>query len=164
MKKINSDIKIKDNPLFNVKIGTTDKKNFNVVYIEGKCYITPTEETESYDDKIKKIEDELKKYIKAYFFKRGNYKEKALDLFSPMVIFDVAGERASVGKETCFTIQIYYRRRNNLFSEINGGFKTYAEHIPSVEINKASIMSDVKNIFEKNGFLITKKVKSRKNA
>lgn len=164
MKKINSEIKINDNPLFNVKIGTTDKKKFDVIYIEGKCYITPIEITESEDlsENIKKIEDELKKYIRGIFFARSSYTEKIFDEFSPLIIFDVAGERAAIGKETCFTIQIYYKRRFDAFHEFSDGFKRYVEFLPAKEINNLSTMAKVKDIFDKNDFLITKKVRARK--
>lgn len=166
MKKINSEIKISDNPLFNIKIGTTDKKKYDVIYIEGKCYITPVLATipKDFSENIKKIEEELKKFIRGVFFARSSYTEKIFDEFSPLIIFDVAEDRATIGKETCFTIQIYYKRKFDAFNEFSDGFKRYAEFIPSKELNSLSTMANVKDIFDKNGFIITKKVKSRKNA
>lgn len=62
MRKINSEKKI-ENDKFNLRIGTTDRMNPLVVYIEGRTFISPEEEKESYNRDIYEIKRALKNSI-----------------------------------------------------------------------------------------------------
>ena len=62
MKRIKSESKFQDND-FKIKIGTMDKKNPEVVYIELGSYISPKEEKETYKPYISRIEKKTKSLI-----------------------------------------------------------------------------------------------------
>ena len=64
MKKINSEIKFNDG-IFKVKIGTTNKKHPDIIYIEIGTYISPNEEKKSYKNDVFSLDSEMRKYLDA---------------------------------------------------------------------------------------------------
>lgn len=140
MKKINSEIKI-DNSLFKIKIGTTDKKNPNVIYAEIGSYISPIEDMDIYTPSIEEIEKNAKKYLTDLLNKNESYENDFI------FISDIADERITKGKRSYIEMQIFVKPKLGLkckkFSEISDKFK-----MECVE----KILPVIENAIKTNGF------------
>lgn len=114
MKKINSEVKI-NNDLFKVKIGTTDKKNPEIVYIEIGCYISPNEDGE-YGPVIDGIEKKTNNFISKIVGPNTMCEKDYI------FIFNVAEERITKKKKSYMEIQVFLKLINEFknvkFSEI----------------------------------------------
>ena len=62
--RLNTEKKL-EHDSFNLKIGTTNKLNPAVVYVEGKAFISPEEERDDYSKDISEIKHGLRKSISA---------------------------------------------------------------------------------------------------
>ena len=141
MKKIKSESKFQDND-FKIKIGTIDKKNPEVIYIELGSYITPKEEMESYKPCISKLEREAKSLI-------GDIIQKS-DMCKNDFIFvsDIADERITMNKKSYFELQLFIKPLENIknvckFTELT---KKFNENCVS------EIVPCVKQCITNNGF------------
>lgn len=145
-KKINSELKI-DSDYFNIKLGTTDKKNPSVVYIDCGCYIEPTASKESIQDNIHLLEEELKSKIDGIFFLR-TFKEKNDAIY----IFETAEDRLEVGKKSYLSIQLFWKPSNI------GAYPKFTDYKNWVEMGHfhKENMEFFKRVFEKNHFNVYK--------
>ena len=101
-RKINSEIKY-DNNTFKVKIGTTDKKSPNVIYLEIGTYITPNEYKMSYSDDIFNFEKNIKKELKNCNI-GGDY----------IMVIDVADERITTNKKSYMELQLTVKSKYDI--------------------------------------------------
>ena len=140
MKKINGEVKI-ENDLFKIKIGTTDKKHPEIIYIEIGSYVSPVNEKETYKTDIETIEKSTKKFLTELF--RSNTLCESNFIF----VSDVADERITKGKKSYMEMQIFVRPKAELkckkFSEI-------AEKMNLSCIS--SILPTIENTIKSNGF------------
>ena len=91
--RLNTEKKI-ENDRFEIKIGTTNKLNPVVIYVEGKAFITPSEENVDYSQDISEIKHALRRAISDSL--SGN------DIFDKKFILDfqVATNGINVGKKS----------------------------------------------------------------
>ena len=138
-KKINSEIKIQD-PEFKIKIGTTDKKNPNILYIQIGTYIKPNNKKISYNEDITYIDKISKNYFKEKF--------KNSDIYSKNFIFvtDVADERINVKKKSFLEMEIHLKRIN----KNNESFIAVSKELYNYCIN--DFVYTLKETFTHNGF------------
>lgn len=61
--RLNSEKKI-PNDIFNIKIGTINKKRPSVIYLDGSTFISPLLDKEDYTDDVKEIKCELDNIVK----------------------------------------------------------------------------------------------------
>lgn len=101
----NSEKKIENNKV-NLIIGTTNRKNPLVIYVNGKTYISPTVERDSY------LQDVLD--FKKFFKKTIIEELKSTSIFSEDIIFDyqVPSLRIKDNKKTCLTFQFLMKQNN----------------------------------------------------
>lgn len=119
MKKINSEKKI-DNELFNVIIGTTDKKNPEVIYFEIWLYITPTTKQNTYVNQIEKIEKTIKNNLHEIIDNSDLCKQDFI------MVQETAVDRIIDGKKSYIGFQIFVKPKNiskyKKFSEVTDKF------------------------------------------
>lgn len=115
MKKINSEVKI-SNDIFKIKVGTTDKKNPEIVYFEIGCYISPRNFLESYSQSIEKIEKSIKNDLSSILC-TSELCEKDF-----IFVSDVADIRILKNKKSYMEIQLFVKPKKSIkckkFSEI----------------------------------------------
>jgi hypothetical protein len=139
MKKINSETTI-ENDLFKIKIGTTDKKNPEIIYIEIGCYISPNEEKE-YGPIIDDIEKGINNFI-GEMVGPNSICEKDY-----IFIFDIAEERITKKKKSYMEMQIFLK----VIKEIRSlKFSNIVEKFKEEYISK--ILPVVKMYLNNNGF------------
>ena len=122
-KKIHSEIKFSD-PDFNIKIGTTNKKKPEVVYVQIGTYLKPNEDKNTYYEDIKIFDKLSKNYLSNKLKNSSKYNKDFI------LITDIADERMNINKKSFLEIQIHLKR----YLEKDMTFKTltndlYSEHI-----------------------------------
>ena len=140
--RLNTEKKI-ENDSFEIKIGTTNKLNPVVIYVEGKAFITPSEENTDYSQDISEIKHALRRAISDSL--SGN------DIFDKKFILDfqVATNGINVGKKSFMSFQFLLRQKNETPLKL-----TEIKEISENEvINIANILRDSINC---HGFSISK--------
>lgn len=127
-KLINSEQKYQ-NSNFKIKVGTVNKKNPDVVYIQLGTYITPTGAKDSFSEYIYSFNKETKQYISNLIKEKNNcYKEFIL-------ITDIADERIAKNKKSYLDLQIFIKPildKKTIFKNIaNEIYNDYAINIMS---------------------------------
>lgn len=104
--RLNSEKTIANN-YFKVKIGTTNKVNPQVVYVEGKTFIKPINEKEDYNKDVIELKRAFNKTIQKYL--TGD------KVYIPKYIFDfqVAQSGISTQKKSFLTFQFLLRQRTD---------------------------------------------------
>lgn len=141
MKKIKSESKFQDES-FKIKIGTMDKKNPEVIYIELGSYIPPIEEKKSYKPNISNIERETKSVVSAILQESGLCKSDFI------FVSDIADERIAKDKKSYLEMQLFVKpldsvRESGKFSELSEKFN---------EECVSKIVPCVKQYITENGF------------
>ena len=151
IKKINSEYSIKNDDLINIKIGTSDKKNPEVIYTALSTYIVPLNEDID-EETISEFDNLLKKHIKN-LIKTDNLCTKDI-----IVVVDAAVGRMSCGKQTFLEIQIYFKPSELTLKQYNKKFKDISTEIYKHYI--INIISFIKNkLIEED--LTLSKIKSK---
>lgn len=115
--KISSEIKMSYAD-FNLKVGTTDKKNPETVYATFGVYISPNGSKESYSEDM----DELKQAVELY----SKQQIKSMDNFckkESILVTDIADTRMSKGKKSFLEIQYYVKPSTTVMNNSNKKFK-----------------------------------------
>lgn len=151
MKKINSEINYK-NDFFNIKVGTTDKKNPNVVYLDCSAYLeaTSSKDTEvlDYSEDIKDMEEWLKKLIGEIFYLRR---------FSQnfIFVFDIPKDRFEMGKRSFLSVQIHWKTQPDTTLLYNN-FAEYADNLTKFTVTDEVLKVIKDGIEEKYHFKVYK--------
>lgn len=107
-KKISTEKKI-NNEWFKLKIGTTDKKEPNVVYIEGGISIMPTKNKTDYKPSIKNISNGFEAEISKLCSDNSNILSS-----NHILNFEIAENRIKYNKSTFLSFQIFLRQKCKL--------------------------------------------------
>ena len=75
MKRLNKEYKLDVSDYVLLKYGSVNKDNPQVIYVSGKCWVSPTKETD-YDGVIAKIESDMRKNIKSEFIDNVNFENR----------------------------------------------------------------------------------------
>lgn len=126
---------------FKIKIGTTDKKKTDVIYIEIGSYLSPLEESFSYKQNISKIDNRMESCVNG--FVRNN------DLYDNnfILISEIADERMIIGKRSYFNLQLFLRTNDR---SSNKSFYNYTDEIYNNCTTK--IIPCLKQSIKENGF------------
>lgn len=127
-----------------LKIGTIDKKNPSVMFIEGGFYIMPLASKDNYKNDVNIIKKELKEIIKENINNSSFYKPEH------MFFIEFGDEKIVFNKKTYFTFQIFLKPKSEILG--NKGFVDLMKIIN----NNEQWLHIVKSNLEKNGFIVTK--------
>ena len=141
MKKINSELKF-NSGIFKVKIGTTNKKHPDTIYIEIGTYISPTEEKKSYKNEILSLDSDLRKYMEGVLASNDYLKKDFI------LVTDCPYERMETKKKSYFELQLFIKPDKKLFDV--GRFSDMASKIKDLYIE--DIVSKIQNCFDIKGF------------
>lgn len=141
MKKINSELKF-NNGIFKIKIGTTNKKNPETIYIEIGAYISPKSEKKSYKSDIVSLDSELRKYTENLLSSSDHFKKDFI------LVTDCPYERMTMGKNSYFEIQLFLKPSKTLFD--TGRFSNMSAKIK--ELYLENLLCKIQNCFDIKGF------------
>lgn len=146
MKKINSEIKIANNSLFSITMGTSNKKSPNVIYSVLNSYITPLNE-EINEDLFLSLEKNIKKQLKPLLH-TNNICEKNV-----IVVSEIASNRMIYGKQSYLDIQIYLKPTTETLLSQTYNFKKISTDIYNTYIK--TIVKYIEGVIISNGFLLS---------
>ena len=117
-KLINSEQKYQ-NSNFKIKVGTVNKKNPDVVYIQLGTYITPTGVKDSFSEYILFFDKETKRYLSRLIDEKKNCQKDFI------LVTDIADERIAKNKKSYLALQIFVKPKE----EKKETFKNIAKKI-----------------------------------
>lgn len=145
IKKINSEYKVNDNNSFVVTMGTSNKKNPEVIYSIISTYVTPN--TEDIDNSVfTDISKNIKKKLRTSINNFGLCENDVI------VVSDVATNRMLYGKPSYFDIEIYFKPQKSELK--NNKFKNISQNIYNTYVK--GIISNVEKTLLDNDFVISK--------
>ena len=140
MKRFNKEIKLNKISSFLIKLGTTNKMNPIVFYINGSTWVKPLDD-ENFSDKINNIIYNFKKNILNSFLSNDKISNKFI------LNFDTKTNAMQKGKKTFVTFELYLRQKNNINS-----LKDIMEINENINPNIISLIDSLKNHFIQNNF------------
>ena len=103
--RLNRERKI-DNDIFKVKIGTTNKENPQVIYVDGRVFLSPSEVMDNYSDEI----EDIRKNFKRTIGERLRTNEIFADRF--ILNFDISSSRMIKDKRSFLSFQFFLKQKN----------------------------------------------------
>jgi len=104
--RLNSEKKI-ENDSFKLKIGTTNKINPMVIYVEGKAFICPTDDKDDYTRDVAEMKHVLKQSISSGLMGSDIFDNKYI------VDFQVASNGIAVNKKSFLSFQFLMRQKRD---------------------------------------------------
>lgn len=106
---------------FKLKLGTMDKTNPLIIYIEGKVFITPNEEKDNYTKDMKDIKFALKNTIRESLSNSDFFQNEYI------LEFQIADSGIKTNKKSFLTFELLLRQPANKVLKLND-IKKYTEH------------------------------------
>lgn len=115
--RISSEIKLPYTD-FNLKVGTTDKKNPETVYATFGVYISPNDSKTSYSEDMDELKQAVETYSKQQIKSMDDYCKK-----ESILVTDIADTRMAKGKKSFLEIQYYVKPSTAVMDNSNKKFK-----------------------------------------
>lgn len=132
--RLNSEKKI-ENENFKLKIGTTNKINPMVIYVEGKAFICPIDEKDDYSRDVSEIKHVLKRGISENLANSDVFDNKYI------VDFQVASGGIAMNKKSFLSFQFLMRqKRDNIMKLVDVKEKSEGMITNIVDTLKNSIL------------------------
>lgn len=138
-KKIQSEIYFTDSN-FKVKIGTLNKKNPNIIYLQLGTYIKPEINKVTYSEEINNFNKITKSFLNERLKMDNSYNKNFI------MITDIADERINTNKNSYLDIQVHFKRNN----KINETFKSISKELYNEHV--IDFMNFIKEKLENMGF------------
>lgn len=140
--RLNSEKKI-ENDSFKLKIGTTNKINPMVIYVEGKAFISPEDDKEDYAKDIAEIKHVFKQSISDGLCTTDVFDNKYI------IDFQVASSGIAVNKKSFLSFQFLVRqKRDNIMKLTDVKARTEGMIL--------NIVDSLKNAILEHNFSLTK--------
>ena len=140
--RLNSEKKI-ENEDFKIKIGTTNKINPIIIYVEGRSFITPTYEQDDYSKEMSEIKHVLKQSISEHLRSSSSFDTKYI------VDFQVASNGIQPNKKSFLSFQFLMRQNKDNVLKLIDVKNNSSEMV-------LDIINDLKNAIVEHGFTLTK--------
>ena len=123
-----------------MKLGTVNKDDPKVVYVSGRCWLTPSVEI-NYKEAFEEVKKSVNKKIKSVICVNTRLSNKFI------VNFDINPESFILNKKKYFAFDIFLRQEENNVRKLKS-------LIPEFEFNMNGICGEMVNELESFGFLI----------
>lgn len=144
--RLNSEKKI-DSKNFRLKIGTTDKTNPQVIYVEGRTFISPKQEKDSYSQDISEIKHVFSHAISDSIHTIPNFDGKFI------MDFQVASNGISINKKSFLSFQFLLRQKKDNMQKLSDIKSNNIDFI-------YKIISILEKSIENHDFIISKTKKT----
>ena len=140
MKRYNKEYNLSNFGDIQLKLGTINKEDPKVVYVSGKCWLTPTSEMD-----YKTVFNEIRGKIE----KRTREVVRRSEAFADNFIFnfDINPESFTAGKKKYFAFDIFFRQRDEKKKKLK-------ELVPEFNANMNEICNTMVDELEIYGFSI----------
>ena len=129
MRRLNKEYKLDVCNHISVKYGSVNKDNPQVIYVSGKCWVSPQIKMD-YEDVIYHIEKELKKNIKLFLIDGINFDKKFI------LDFDINTDNIGIGDKKFLSFDFYLRQNEankkslkDLKNILNGRISTVVNNL-----------------------------------
>ncbi len=109
--RLNIEKKIK-NDFFNIKIGTVNRLNPQVIYFEVRTFISPMEEYSNYNYVFSSLRKELSRNLTEKLSNNKYFNKKFI------LDFQVANSGVKVNKKSYLTFQLFLKQNGNELKEL----------------------------------------------
>jgi len=140
--RLNSEKKI-DSEDFKIKIGTTNKLNPLVIYVEGRAFISPEYEKEDYKREVHEMSHALKKSISEHLRSTDKFDNKYI------VDFQIASNGIQYGKKSFLSFQFLMRQNKDKVLKLTEVKTGSSEMV-------LEIVGDLKKSIIDHGYKLTK--------
>ena len=140
MQRLNKEFKLNISDNISLKYGTVNKDNPQVIYLSGKCWVSPLFEGD-YFNVVDLIKKEFKHDISSFVFNDS--------VFNPHFIldFDFDNDNLQYGKKKFISFNIFFKQSNEIPIKVNNNvFKTKFDEL----------INDFLNLFISNDFSVSK--------
>jgi hypothetical protein len=141
MERLSKEFKLNISNNISVKYGSVDKNNPKVIYIEGKCWISPLFEG-NYAVHIDNIKAQFRKGVSKLLISNEVYSSKFI------LDFDVNTENMKIDEKKFLSFNIFLRQKSNSLYTLKDS-KLY-EHFPTM-------VNMLYNLLNENEFRVTKR-------
>ena len=143
MKRLNKEYKLDVCKHISLKYGTVNRNNPQVVYVSGKCWVSPLRAM-NYGDIISNIEKEMRRNIKTFFIDEINFDNKYI------LDFDINVDNISPNEKKFLSFDFYLRQNEKNKKQL-GDLKDMLNRKVSTIANNLVYM------FKENDFSIEKR-------
>lgn len=142
MKRLNKEYKLDVCNHVVVKYGSVNKDNPQVVYVSGRCWVSPQIKMD-YNDVIYHIEKEMRKNIKLFFIDGINFDRKFI------LDFDINTDNFVIGNKKFLSFDFYLRQ--------NEANKKSLKELKGILNGRIStVVNNLVYLFKENDFTIEK--------
>jgi len=143
MKRLNKEYKLDVCNHIVVKYGSVNKDNPQVVYVSGRCWVSPQIKMD-YDNVISYIEKEMRKSIKLFLMDGINFDKKFI------LDFDLNTDNFGIGDKKFLSFDFYLKQ-----NETN---KKSLKDLKSILYGRIStVVNNLVYLFKENDFTIEKR-------
>ena len=143
MKRLNKEYRLDVSDSVTLKYGSVNKDNPQVIYVSGKCWICPTQESD-YDEVISSIESDMRRNIRNVLVDGVNFDKRFI------LDFDISTDGLYPNRKKFLSFDFYLRqneKNKKQLSELNDLFKRKV----------STIANNLVYSFKENDFTINKK-------
>ena len=112
MKRLNKEYKLDVCKHISLKYGTVNRNNPQVVYVSGKCWVSPLR-VMNYGDIISNIEKEMRRNIKTFFIDEINFDNKYI------LDFDINVDNINPNEKKFLSFDFYLRQNEKNKKQLN---------------------------------------------
>lgn len=141
MERLSKEFKLNISNNISVKYGSVDKNNPKVIYIEGKCWVSPLFEGD-YTAHIDNIKTQFRKGVSKLLISNEVYSSKFI------LDFDVNTENMKIDEKKFLSFNIFLRQKSNSLYTLKDA-KLY-ERFPTM-------VNMLYNLLNENEFMVTKR-------
>lgn len=142
MKRLNKEYKLDVCKHISLKYGTVNKNNPQVVYVSGKCWVSPLKKM-NYGDVINNIEKDMRKNIKNFLIDGVNFDNKYI------LDFDISIDNLSINEKKFLSFDFYLRQNEKNKKELIDLKDMFNRKI-------STIANNLVYMFKENDFTIEK--------
>lgn len=143
MKRLNKEYKLDVCNHVIVKYGSVNKDNPQVIYVSGKCWVSPKHQMD-YEYVISRIEKEMKKSIKLFLIDEINFTNRFI------LDFDINTDKFNIGDKKFLSFDFYLRQNDSDVKRL--------KDLKEMLSNKVStVVNNLVYLFKENGFTVEKR-------
>ena len=143
MKRLNKEYKLDICNHVIVKYGSVNKDNPQVIYVSGKCWVSPKHQMD-YEYVISRIEKEMKKSIKLFLIDEINFTNRFI------LDFDINTDKFNIGDKKFLSFDFYLRQNDSDVKKL--------KDLKEMLSNKVStVVNNLVYLFKENGFTVEKR-------
>ena len=142
MKRLNKEYKLDVCNHINLKYGTVNRNNPQVIYVSGKCWISPLRKMD-YSLVFNKIEKNMRRNIKTFLTDGINFENKYI------LDFDINVDNRSPNEKKFLSFDFYLRQNDNNKKELSALKDVFNRKI-------STIANNLVYMFKENDFTVNK--------